>query len=33
MALQGVATWAAIPVTDADFVDTIWFFQITYEAA
>jgi hypothetical protein len=33
MALQGVATWATIPVTDADFVDTIWFFQITYEAA
>lgn len=33
MALQGVATYAAILVTDADFVDAIWFFQITYEVA
>jgi len=32
MGLQGVATWTNISVTDADFLDAVWFFQITYEA-
>jgi hypothetical protein len=31
--LQGVADWTSVSVTDADFVNAVWFFQCTYEAA
>jgi hypothetical protein len=33
MGLQAVDNWSAIAVTDADFVDTVWFFQCSYFTA
>ena len=31
--LQGVADWTSVSVTDADFVNAVWFFQCTYDIA